>query len=98
MQEAFIISRPVVTDPELMATYSAQAVPLAQSYGAEYLVKSDDVSALDGSYDGRRLVIMRFPDISKFHAFWNSAEYQELRKLRLAATDGDVWLVPGQDK
>ena len=97
MQQAFIISRPVVHDPELMQAYASQAVPLAQSYGGTYLVRTDDVTALDGEYDGRRLIIMHFPDIERFRAFWNSPEYQELRKLRLAASSGDVWLVPGDE-
>ena len=93
---AFVISRFKVTDPERMQQYSSQAVPMAQSYGGSYLVKSDAVEALDGSYDGRRLVIMHFPDIERFRAFWNSPEYQELRKIRLEATEGDVWLIPSE--
>lgn len=97
MQEAFLISRPVVHDPEAFKAYAAKAIPLVQSYGGVYVVKSDTVTALDGEYDGRRLIIMRFDDIERFHAFWDSEEYQELRKIRLAASTGDVWLVPGDD-
>ena len=91
---AFVISRFRITDPERMLEYSSRAVPMAQSYGGTYLVKSDAVEALDGSYDGRRLVIMHFPDLKKFREFWDSEEYQELRKIRLEATEGDVWLIP----
>ena len=95
MQEAFLISRPVVHDDDLWQQYARQAVPLATSYGGSYIVKSREVSALDGTFAGGMVVIMRFPDIDQFHAFWNSPEYQALRDIRLAASTGDVWLVPG---
>lgn len=93
---AFIISRFKILDPDRMLEYSSRAVPMAQSYGGSYLVKSEAVEALDGSYDGRKLVIMHFPDLARFREFWNSPEYQELRKIRLEATEGDVWLIPSE--
>jgi uncharacterized protein (DUF1330 family) len=91
---AYVISRIRVKDPDLMKRYADQSIPLAKSYGAKYVVRSNNVEALDGSYDGRRLVIIEFPDTKSARAFWDSPQYQELRKLRLAATDSDIWLVP----
>ena len=56
---------------------------------------SSEVEALDGSYEGGRLVIMFFPDVEKLRAFWDSDEYQEQRAIRRSISTGDVWMVPG---
>ena len=72
--------------------------PLAEKHGAQALVRTEHVEALDGKHDGRRLMIMSFPNIREFRAFWNSPEYQELRKLRLAAAESDVWLVTDESE
>ena len=90
---AYIVSRTKVKNQDLMKEYAAKSIPLAISHGGKYIVRTNNVEALDGSYDGRRLVIMEFPDVKSVRAFWDSPEYQELRKIRLAATDSDVWLV-----
>ena len=90
---AYIISRTRVNDDDLMQQYRTKALPMVKRYGGEYVARSTAVEALDGIYDGRTLVIMKFPDAKTVRAFWNSPEYQEIRKLRLAATDSDVWLV-----
>jgi uncharacterized protein (DUF1330 family) len=91
---AYIISRVRVRDAERMQDYAARSIALAKSYGASYPVRTNNVEALEGSYDGRRLIIIQFPDLASARAYWNSPEYQELRKLRHAAADSELWLVP----
>jgi uncharacterized protein (DUF1330 family) len=91
---AYIISRVHVRDSERMRDYAARSIALAKSYGASYPVRTNNVEALEGTYDGRRLIIIQFPDLASARAYWNSPEYQELRKLRHAAADSELWLVP----
>jgi uncharacterized protein (DUF1330 family) len=91
---AYIISRVHVKDPERMNDYAARSIALAKTYGASYPARTDRVEALEGSYDGRRLIIIQFPDLASARAYWDSPEYQELRKLRHAAADSELWLVP----
>jgi uncharacterized protein (DUF1330 family) len=43
-------------------------------------------------------VIIEFPNLSALQSFWDSDEYQELRKLRLRAAAGDVWILPGEEE
>ncbi len=94
---AFIISRIKVHDQELMASYIAGSVALATSLGARYLARTDQVTAADGTFGGGRVVIIEFPNLSALQSFWDSDEYQELRKLRLRAAAGDVWILPGEE-
>jgi uncharacterized protein (DUF1330 family) len=91
---AYIISRVHVKDPERMKDYAARSIALAKTYGASYPARTDRVEALEGPYDGRRLII-QFPDLASARAYWAFPEYQELRKLRHAAADSELWLVPG---
>ena len=91
---AYVVSRVRVIDEARFAKYREASIPVAQKFGAEYLARSDKVEALDGNYDGRRLVIIRFPDTRAARAFWNSPEYQAVRELRLGAAEIDIWLVP----
>jgi uncharacterized protein (DUF1330 family) len=91
---AYIISRVKVKDPELMNEYAARSIALAKTYGASYPVRTNRVEALEGTYDGRRLIIIQFPDLASARAYWDSTAYQELRKMRHAAADSELWLVP----
>lgn len=95
---AYLISRVVVRDPAPLPAYIKGSVALATSYGARYLARAEQVEAADGSFTGDRLVLIEFPSMTALRAFWDSDEYQELRKLRLAGADGDVWLFAGEDE
>lgn len=91
---AYVISRIRVTDEARFAKYREASIPVATKFGAEYLARSNKVEALDGTYDGRRLVIIKFPDAKTARAFWNSPEYRAAREFRLGAAEIDIWLVP----
>ena len=61
----------------------------------EAVISSGPVEVLEGSYDGRRLVIFEFPSMDVIQSVWNSPEYAEVKKLREGAGELDVWAVPG---
>lgn len=92
---AYLISQIRVTNEDAFQEYRQASIPVAESYGAKYLARSDDVEALDGAHDGRRVVIIEFPDMETLRAFWNSPEYQAARQLRLDAAEIDIWALPG---
>ncbi|MDH3235212.1 MAG: DUF1330 domain-containing protein [Alphaproteobacteria bacterium] len=94
---AYIVSQIRVTDRERFERYRQASIPVAKSYGARYLARSDAVECLDGAHDGRRVVIIEFPNMSQLKAFWNSAEYQAAREHRLGAADIDIWAIPGPE-
>ena len=95
---AYLVSRIEVTDEEQFARYRDASIPVAESYGAQYLARSDEIDVLDGGDDGRRLVIISFPDMKTLKAFWNSPEYQAARQHRLGAARIDIVALPGLDE
>jgi uncharacterized protein (DUF1330 family) len=94
---AYIVSQIRVTDPERFNQYRAASIPVAEAHGARYIARSDAVECLDGAHDGRRLVIIEFPDMAQLKAFWNSPAYQAARELRLGAAEIDIWAIPGPE-
>jgi uncharacterized protein (DUF1330 family) len=95
---AFIVSRVTVHNQELMGFYIEGSVALARSFGARYRARTDQITVADGAFGGGRVVIIEFPSLSALQSFWNSAEYQELRKVRLRAAEGDVWILQGEEE
>jgi uncharacterized protein (DUF1330 family) len=47
-----------------MKDYTVRSIALAKTYGATYPVRTNRVEALEGTYDGRRLIIIQFPDLA----------------------------------
>jgi uncharacterized protein (DUF1330 family) len=95
MPAAYLVAQIRVTDRERYERYRAGVPAVIQNYGGRYLVRGPDVEVLEGSNDGRRLVILEFPSRERLRAFYNSADYAELKALRLDTAEGDVWAVDG---
>ena len=78
-----------------MSNYRVAVGPLAERFGGRYLIRGAELEVLEGSHDGRRLVVFQFPSMEAIRTFWDSAAYLELKKLRAGAGELDVWAVPG---
>jgi uncharacterized protein (DUF1330 family) len=55
------------------------------------------VEVLEGSHDGRRLVVFEFPSMAVIRSLWNSPDYARVKALREGSGELDVWAVPGVD-
>jgi uncharacterized protein (DUF1330 family) len=95
MPAAYMIVRIKITREEGWPEYRQQMAELFAKHGGRYLVRGGPVEVLEGSYDGRRLVIFEFPSMDGIRSVWNSPEYAEVKKLREGAGELDVWVVPG---
>ncbi len=92
---AYLLAQIRVTNEDVWSHYRAEVGPLAEKFGARYLARGTAVEVLEGSHDGRRLVIFEFPSMESIHTFWNSAEYAKVKALRAGAATLDVWAVSG---
>ena len=92
---AYMIVQLKVTDPDRFARYR-EAVPAAvKAFGGRYIVRGAPVEVLEGSHDGRRLVLFEFPSMDAIRRFWNSPEYAKVKPLRDNAAEVDAWAMPG---
>jgi uncharacterized protein (DUF1330 family) len=92
---AYLVAQIQVTRPEGFQEYRERVGPCFARFGGRYLVRGGPVETLEGSYDGRRLVIFEFPDMEALHAAWSSDEYAGVKRLREGSAVLDVWAVPG---
>ena len=95
MPIAYLIVRIKITREEGWPEYRQKVAELFAKHGGRYLVRGGPVEVLEGSYDGRRLVVFEFPSMEVIRSVWNSPQYAKLKKLRQGSGELDVWSVPG---
>ena len=91
---AFLIIRAQVHDRAAFAAgYAPAAAALVARFGGSYLVRAPRPEALEGDDAGGSVVVSQWPDRAAALAFWHSAEYAEVRRLRAGLADVQVLLV-----
>lgn len=89
---AYMIVTAKIRDREaFIAGYGTQAAALVKKFGGRYVLMRPGAELLEGSFgDGASMVISEWPDMGTLHNFWNSPEYNEVRKLREGIADCQV--------
>jgi len=97
---AFIIIQATVSrdsrQRERYRDYQAQVQPLIAAHGGRLRATGGNLEVLEGTHDGRRLVVFEFPSMEALHRFWHSPQYAALKALRADAAQVDAWAVPAQ--
>jgi uncharacterized protein (DUF1330 family) len=92
---AYYVAEFEITDPEGMKPYSAGVEATFKPYGGHFVVRGGKTISLEGVAPKRRRVVIEFESIEKAQAWYNSAEYTELRKIRQRSANTDVYLIEG---
>jgi len=92
---AYYVAEFEVTDPEGMKPYSAQVESTFKSYGGRFIVRGGKTISLEGEAPKRRRVVIEFASVEKAQAWYYSAEYTELRKIRQRSAKTDVYMIEG---
>ena len=81
-----------VNNSENYKEYIEKVIPIAQKYGAEYIVRGGANQVVEGLWKYPRTVVMKFPTYEKAMEWYNSDEYQPIKKIRLdnAETNGII--------
>ena len=90
---AFMLIQAEITDPDRFMEYAKRAPALIAKYGGRYRCMRGEVEQLEGKPDNRKVVVSEWPSMRKAKEFWDSDEYQELKKLRVGAAEIDVYLI-----
>ena len=85
------------SEMERFGLYASQVPALVSKYGGEYLVLGGHHEALEGDWDTTRIVLHRWPSMVEARKFWDSDEYQELKKLREGTGEFRIMLLEGFD-
>ena len=97
--KGYWISTAKVTDPKLFAEYVDKVGPWLKEVGGEVFAKDTEPHGKEGSEGTNLAVICEFPSMRAAVEAYESAEYQELSKIRKAATEnGTFTIMEGMDE
>ncbi|MFN0121339.1 MAG: DUF1330 domain-containing protein [Blastocatellia bacterium] len=92
---AYIVAQVEVTNWEAYREYARHTPRVIDQFGGRFIVRGGDKTPLEGPADDLRLVIIEFPSLEQVLAFYNSAAYQQVKKLRDGAGTGKFMAVDG---
>jgi uncharacterized protein (DUF1330 family) len=92
---AYIIAEIEVTNPAGYESYRPLAGASVAQYGGKFVVRGGKSELIEGGPEPHRLVVIEFADMAAAKRWYNSPEYQEALKIRLANSRGRVLLVEG---
>lgn len=94
MPKGYIIGHVTIHDAEAYKAYGAKNNEIFPNYGGTFLARGGQSEVLEGSLPSRH-VIVEFPSYADALACYNSAEYQENMKIRVANSEGTIMVVEG---
>ena len=87
-------SSSVVNSVALAAGVSPRAAALVERFGGRYIARGPVSELLEGpDQSGLSVVVSEWPDRAVALAFWNSADYREVARLREGIADCQVLLI-----
>ena len=92
---AYLIAEIEVTDPETYEEYRGQVAPTVERYGGRFLVRGGVVRELEGEWTPKRLVVIEFSDMASLRQWYQSDEYERLKKIRQSSSTATVLAVEG---
>jgi uncharacterized protein (DUF1330 family) len=91
----FVIADIEVLDRPSFDEYRRLVPATIASHGGRYLARAGATEVLEGDWTPQRCVILEFPDMERFRAWWDSPEYAPLKALRQRATTSHVIVTQG---
>lgn len=92
---AYMIVTAKISDRDrFIEGYGKAAGALVAKMGGRYVLRGPGATLLEGAFgDGASMVISEWPDKATAERFWQSPEYQEVKKLREGIADCQVLLI-----
>lgn len=83
---AYFIVSVMIQDPEkrpMYDEYIEKVKPIVESFGGEYLARSENISVFTGDWEPDRVIIIRFETREKLETCFASEKYQKIAGLRV---------------
>lgn len=84
-----------ITDPIAIKEYGMKATETLAPFNGHFVVRGGKTQSLDGDAPPKGIVVLVFDSSEQAHAWYNSPAYSAIRPLRLAASKGRMFIVPG---
>jgi uncharacterized protein (DUF1330 family) len=76
--------------------YASHIAATLAPYGGRYLAAGGRTESVEGAPPASRVSILEFPSVDKAEAWYNSAEYGEIKPVRHAAATTRSFIVEGR--
>ncbi len=95
MPKGYVIFTEDIHDEAQINAYVQQAVPTILQAGGQIVVADDAPELIEGSWHGKRTVLLEFESVAAARNWYRSAEYQGVAPRRHAAADSNAVIVAG---
>ena len=91
----YVVAQLAFTDRAAYDRYQARFMDVFRGCGGRLLAADEHPQVIEGRWDREKLVLMSFPDEPACRRFFDSPEYREIAKDRIAGADTVSLLVKG---
>jgi uncharacterized protein (DUF1330 family) len=92
---AYVIADVDIADPEGYKEYTAHTPASIAGHGGRFIVRGGPCEVLEGEWEPGRVVVIEFPTMADALGWYRSEDYQELAKIRQAASTAKILAVEG---
>jgi uncharacterized protein (DUF1330 family) len=79
---AYVIFDVEIWDVPQYQEFMSSVKPALEAAGARYLARGGAHKVHEGDWEPRRIVLLEFPSVAAFEAFYNGSTYQGLKSVR----------------
>jgi uncharacterized protein (DUF1330 family) len=91
----YVVAQSRIEDPEKLGEYVGKALPTIQANGGRVLAFDESPEVIEGQNPLPRTVIVEFPSLEVFRAWYDSEDYQAILPLRLESAPGTLIVANG---
>jgi uncharacterized protein (DUF1330 family) len=95
MAKGYVVFIEDINDMAVYEGYIAKAGPTLGAHGGSLMVFQDDAEVIEGTWPGKRTVVLEFESVEKAKAWYNSAEYQAIIGERHRSADANAAILAG---
>lgn len=92
---AYVIFDVEIRDATKFQEFMNGVKPAIEEAGAKYLARGGAHQVHEGDWSPRRIVLLEFPSMDAWEAFYNGATYQSLKQIRDACSSARLVSVVG---
>ena len=82
----YVIAQAKIENRGLLDGYAAKVIPTIESHQGRVVAFDEEPEVVESPIEHSRAVILEFPSMTAFRAWYDSPEYQEILPLRLKST------------
>ena len=80
--KAYVVAAETVHDQEMFDAYRKEVMATLAPFGGTFVVRGGKLTVVEGEWPHPRLVIIEFPDMQALLSWYQSPDYQRLKKIR----------------